>query len=144
MIKVVELNNIEVLAEMAIRLWQDSSLEELLEDFEKSLSNSNMRFFIKYVNDMPIGFAQCSLRFDYVEGTQSTPVGYLEGIYIEKEYRNKGYARELMSACEDWAREKGCREFASDCQLDNIESLRFHLATGFKETNRIICFTKNI
>lgn len=36
----------------------------------------------------------------------------------------------------------GCREFASDCELTNEESLRFHLGTGFTEANRIICFTK--
>ena len=36
---------------------------------------------------MPIGFAQCTLRNDYVEGSSSSPVGYLEGIYVKDEYR---------------------------------------------------------
>lgn len=48
----------------------------------------------------------------------------------------------LLAACEQWAREKGCQEFASDCELDNRESLRFHLALGFAEANRIVCFRK--
>ena len=39
---------------------------------------------------------------------------------------------------------KGCAEFAGDCELDNAESLRFHLAVGFEETNRIICFKKKL
>lgn len=37
---------------------------------------------------------------------------------------------------------KGCTEFASDCELDNLDSLHFHQAMGFAEANRIICFTK--
>ena len=50
----------------------------------------------------------------------------------------------LVIACENCAREQGCREFASDCELDNADSLRFHLASGFEEANRIICFTKKL
>ena len=90
------------------------------------------------------GFAQCQLRRDYVEGTESSPVGYLEGIYVEENCRRRGLAAALLAACEDWARTKGCREFASDCELTNSQSLRFHLALGFEEANRIICFTKKL
>ena len=43
---------------------------------------------------------------------------------------------------QEWAKEKGCREFASDCELTNTDSLKFHLSLGFQEANRIICFTK--
>lgn len=61
-----------------------------------------------------------------------------------EEYRHKGYAAQLLAECEKWAREKGCREFASDCELDNADSLNFHLEMGLKETNRIICFKKEL
>jgi aminoglycoside 6'-N-acetyltransferase I len=71
-------------------------------------------------------------------------VGYLEGIYVAENCRGRGYARELLAACEIWAKEKGCREFASDCELNNTQSLNFHLKLGFSEANRIICFTKNL
>ena len=93
---------------------------------------------------MPVGFAQCQLRHDYVEGTESSPVGYLEGIYVAEEYRKHGIARELLSVCETWAKGKGCAEFASDCELENTQSLQFHLNVGFEEANRIICFTKKL
>lgn len=46
------------------------------------------------------------------------------------------------SGGEDWARQQGCRELASDCELHNSDSLRFRLASGFTEANRIICFVK--
>lgn len=38
----------------------------------------------------------------------------------------------------------GGLEFASDCELDNEDSLKFHLKMGFVEANRIICFTKRL
>ena len=92
----------------------------------------------------PRAFAQCGLRYDYVEGTDSSPVGYLEGVFVSEGYRRRGYAAELISQCEAWAKEKGCREFASDCELANHESLEFHMAVGFEEVNRVICFRKEL
>lgn len=46
--------------------------------------------------------------------------------------------------CEQWAKQKGCSEFASDCELNNKESFAMHLKLGFSEANKIICFTKKL
>ena len=91
-----------------------------------------------------VAFAHCSLRFDYVEGTSSSPVGYLEGIYVEPDFRKQDIAKQLVNTCENWAKEKGCMEFASDCDLPNEDSYKFHLKIGFKEANRNIHFTKEL
>jgi len=61
-----------------------------------------------------------------------------------KEYKKRGYAKELLGECQNWAKDQGCLEFASDCELDNEDSLKFHLKMGFAEANRIICFTKRL
>ena len=134
----------QILAELAAQLWSGHSLAELRDEFEWHTEDPDAACFIKYVGDNPIGFAQCQLRRDYVEGTNSSPVGYLEGILIMEKYRHQGYAKELLSCCEEWALNKNCTEFASDCEIDNFDSLRFHLATGFEEAGRIICFKKLI
>lgn len=133
-----------ILAEMAVRMWDSHTACELEKEFTETLKDEKTAFFIKYVNHNHVGFAQCGLRCDYVEGTETSPVGYLEGIFVLPDYRNNGYAKELLSACEMWAKRMGCTEFASDCELDNIGSFKFHLAMGFDEANRIICFTKKI
>ena len=91
-----------------------------------------------------IGVALCSLRHDYVEGCETSPVGYLEGVSVKETCRNRGVARRLVEECENWAREKGYRKFASDCELSNTASLSFHLQLGFREQNRIICFKKDL
>ena len=144
MIKRARIEDAEALAGLAIQMWTDQVLEDLTEEFRQLVMNDDAVCFIKYVDDKPIAFAQCQLRHDYVEGTKSSPVGYLEGIYVSEGYRKKGYAAELLSECEKWAKKKGCSEFASDCELDNADSLRFHMAHGFEEANRIICFRKDI
>lgn len=144
MIKSGEEKDALVLAELAVQMWESASVGELAEEMAELMAGEDARFFIKYEQEIPVGFAQCQLRHDYVEGTESSPVGYLEGIFVRADYRHRGYAGELLRECEKWAREKGCREFASDCELVNEDSRRFHMAMGFSEANRIICFTKEL
>lgn len=144
MIKMGRQEDISLLAELAALLWEQDSLQELEEDLAGIMAKEDACFFLYYEQEIPVGFAQCQLRHDYVEGTQASPVGYLEGVFVREEFRRRGYAGELLRACERWAADKGCREFASDCELDNEDSRRFHMAMGFCEANRIICFTKEL
>jgi len=144
MVRIAINGDSRVLAEMAVQMWDSHTVDELETEFVETLNDKQSEFFIKYVNDLPVGFAQCGLRTDYVEGTESSPVGYLEGIFVKEEYRKNGYAKELLFACEIWAKEIGCSEFASDCEIDNIDSFKFHMAMGFDEANRIICFKKRL
>ena len=144
MIRKAESKDLYTLSELACQLWPDHTVEEMRSEFADMIAKPDAAFFLAYADETAVGFAQCQLRYDYVEGTDSSPVGYLEGIYVADEYRQQGFARELLSACEGWAKEKGCTEFASDCELANTQSLQFHLNVGFEEANRIICFTKKL
>ena len=104
--------DLSTLSNFAVELFGDT-LEVQTDEIKILLQSEDAHFFIYFDHDIPIGFAQVQLRYDYVEGTSSSPVGYLEGIFIEKAYRKKGYAKALLSACEAWAKGKGCTEFAS-------------------------------
>ncbi|MCR4576402.1 MAG: GNAT family N-acetyltransferase [Clostridiales bacterium] len=141
-IRKAETAEAEALAALAAQLWEDDDPEELLNGFRGLLLRDDAACFILFASGRPKAFAQCQLRHDYVEGTESSPVGYLEGIFVSEEYRKQGCAARLLAECENWATQKGCSEFASDCELDNRDSLKFHLAMGFEEANRIICFRK--
>ncbi len=133
-----------IAAELACELWPDHSPEEMTEEFEALLSTDDAAVFLYTKNGKPAGFAQCQLRHDYVEGTGTSPVGYLEGVYVKEAYRKQGIGRELVSACERWAKEQGCTEFASDCELMNETGQAFHRAIGFEEANRIVAYVRKI
>lgn len=144
MIRTASKDDVRIIADLAVLMWNDNSVDDLANEFSELLDRDDAQIFLKYENDIPVGFAQCQLRHDYVEGTETTPVGYLEGIFIMENYRNRGYAKALLKECEMWAKNKGCKEFASDCEIDNDSSFRFHMAMNFTEANRIICFTKEL
>lgn len=144
MIREATVQDAQLLASLAMNVWKESSLKELVAEFKQMTKSNEAVAFLLLKNEQAVGFAQCQLRHDYVEGTDMSPVGYLEGIFVEQEFRHKGYASELVLKCEEWAKTKGCLQIASDCELDNIDSLAFHLKVGFTEANRIICFTKQL
>lgn len=92
---------------------------------------------------LAIGFAEVSIR-SAAEGCDSGWIAYLEGWYVDPRSRQQGGGRALVRAAEAWAQSQGCREFASDAQLDNIGSALAHAALGFTEVERIRCFRKTL
>ena len=89
-----------------------------------------------------VGFVEASMRVDYVNGTESSPVAFLEGLYVVPERRRAGVARALVEAVVEWARGAGCRELASDSLLENPAAHAAHRALGFEETERVVYFRR--
>ncbi len=89
-----------------------------------------------------MGFAEASIRRDHVNGCETSPAGFLEGIYVTENARRQGVARQMAAAVADWAREHGCRELASDAAIDNDASHRMHEALRFSETQRVVYFRR--
>lgn len=143
-IRRAEAADLDKVTALALELWPDHECDELWQEMADIMSGPEAAFFLLESDGQAKGFAQCQLRHDYVEGTETSPVGYLEGIYVSPELRGRGGAKALLKACEQWAASWGCTEFASDCELDNTGSLAFHLSMGFEEASRNIHFAKKI
>ncbi|KIT17812.1 Aminoglycoside N(6')-acetyltransferase type 1 [Jannaschia aquimarina] len=88
----------------------------------------------------PFAFSEATLRRDHVNGCETSPVAFLEGIYVAPDHRREGVGALLLDAVRAWARERGCTELASDAHIDNIASHAFHRTLGFEETVRVVCF----
>ncbi len=141
-IRMAAREDMNTVASLACRLWPRHTREEMLEEHTALQGDGRNAFFLAWVDGAAAGWAHVSLRHDYVEGTDHSPVGFLEAIYVEPECRRQGVARALLAVCEEWAAAQGCLEFASDCELTNEQSQRFHRGVGFTEVNRIVCFVK--
>ena len=92
-------------------LWPEMTEEENLRETEAMLADDS-RFFVRIAldaKDRATGFAEASLRRDYVNGCATSPVVFLEGIYVELRARRRGVARALVDAVEGWGREMGFR-----------------------------------
>jgi len=129
---------------MRVALWPECEREASAEEITDVLEGGRQAAFLAIDEEgAAIGFVEVSTR-DYVEGCSSSPVGYVEGIYVRPEYRGAGVGRALIRAAEAWARERGCVEMGSDTRLDDTRSISFHEALGFRETDRQIVFLKDV
>ena len=81
---------------------------------------------------------------NYAEGCASSPVAYIEGWYIDADLRRQRFGVALVRVAEQWAREQGLTEIASDVEIDNDVSIQAHRALGYKEEVRIVCFRKGL
>jgi len=125
-------------------LWPDCLRDEHLAEMRSALElpDKYAQFLAYGADGRAAGFVEASLRTDYVNGTNSSPVAFLEGLYVAPAYRRQGVGRLLVAAVASWARERGCSELASDAPLDNAVSHAMHAALGFEETERVVYFRK--
>ena len=130
--------------DMRLALWADATADEHRAYMAISLAQPERYLQLMMYDErrQPLGFIEGSIRSDYVNGTESSPVGFVEGVYVAPASRRKGVARQLYDAIGNWARARGCRELASDALIDNELSQRAHRALGFRETERVVYFTR--
>ncbi len=126
-------------------LWDESSeaehhaeMTDIFEHIETQLV-----LVVEISNGHLAGFLEASIR-PFVEDCHSEQVGYLEGWFVEPVFRKHGIGRQLVKSAENWAREKGCEEMASDSEIGNDLSLKAHLKLGYEETSRLVHLRKDL
>jgi len=125
-------------------LWPEAPLDYLNLDLDKLLADSDTEIFVASDSQgQLIGFLEAGLR-DYGEGCDTSPVGYIEAWYVDPHVRGEKLGKELVQTAEQWAREKGCTEMASDTWLENEASIAAHKKLGYYEVERLVHFVKRL
>jgi aminoglycoside 6'-N-acetyltransferase I len=117
-----------------------SEIDAFLQGGEVQATDLSAVFVSETVSGQRTGFLELFVR-NYAEGCVG-PTPYVEGWYVEPAVRGSGVGRALVGAAEEWARQHGFSELASDTQLENEASQRAHEALGFEEVERIVHFRK--
>ncbi len=127
---------------MRAALWPDASAEEHGAEIDGIMARDDLVCFIASDADAAVGFAEAAIRRDPVNGCDTSPVGFLEGIYVAPDHRRAGVARALLTAVERWAAAKGCVELGSDSEEANADGHAFHLGASFAERERVVFYRK--
>jgi aminoglycoside 6'-N-acetyltransferase I len=136
--------DIEVWAALRHQLWPELDVEGHRAEILEALMEPDrlVAFFCLDSAGRSVGLAEASIRSDYVNGSDTSPVAFLEGIIVDPAVRRQGAAALLVTAVGDWGRGQGLTELASDAELHNTVSHAMHAALGFEETERVVYFRR--
>jgi aminoglycoside 6'-N-acetyltransferase I len=141
------LSDAAAVGEMCFALWPDGPAAEHQREFEEKTQSGRsgtlpVAYFVAADDGALLGFVEVGLR-SHAEGCDAERLaGYVEGLFVCEPLRKSGVGAALMSAAENWAREQGCREIASDAHPENHVSLDVHKALGYEEVERSVNFRK--
>lgn len=144
-----DLNQLACLLEA---LWPDASAQEHAQEIRLILagqtalvSSMPLTLFVAEGSDEALlGFVEVALR-SHADGCNPLqPVGFIEGWYVAEDHRHRGVGRRLLAKAEDWARNHGCVEMASDALIDNELSQRAHGALGYEVVDRCVHYRKRL
>lgn len=129
---------------MSLALFSNQNHDEAAAGMREFLAREDAAVFIAVRSDgTPCGYVEVGAR-PYADGCDTSPVGYIEAWYVDPDERRLGHGRALLAAAEQWGRERGYREMASDTQLHNEVSRQAHERAGYREVDRIIQFRKEL
>lgn len=135
------------LASAFFALWPNATIEEHDAELARILNGepvTTLPLEILVADDEGevVGFCEVDLR-SHADGCDpARPVAYIEGWYVAPHRRGQGVGRALVAAAQDWGREHGCTEIASDTWIDNEPSQRAHAALGFLVVDRCVHYRK--
>ncbi len=126
-------------------LWDEASKEEHHAEMSDILQHPDSQLILVADDEdgKLVGFLEASIR-PFVEDCHSENVGYLEGWYVESNYRRFGVGKLLVQNAESWAKSHGCEEMASDSEIGNDLSVAAHSKVGYTETSRLIHWRKEL
>ena len=129
---------------MRLALGSDHTVEVFLAETDSMLADPMQPVFVVVRENGKLGgFLEAGMR-KYAEGCKTSPVGYIEGWYVDEDLRGQGLGAALVGAAEAWAREQGLTDMASDTWLDNEGSIRAHVKLGYDEVERAVHFAKKL
>jgi aminoglycoside 6'-N-acetyltransferase I len=124
---------------MRKKLWPECPEEKHQEEIASILDNkaiadevSTAAFVYERKPGRLGGFIEVSIKLE-IEGFETSPIGYIEGWYIDADIRNQGIGKLLVERFEEWARCNGFSEVGSDSELDNSVSIAIHRRLGYRD-----------
>ena len=141
---IADTTNLKELVGLSVLLFPEESFDVMFDLYKNVLEKENELALLYEKGRMYAGYMHLSIRNDYVNGTNTSPVVFVEAVCVLPEYRKCGVGKTFVEYAELYAKRKGIIQIASDCFIDNSLSEIFHKSCGFVEKERVICFVKDV
>tara|TARA_B100000315_G_scaffold118277_1_gene108410 strand:- start:1329 stop:2129 length:801 start_codon:yes stop_codon:yes gene_type:complete len=108
--------------------WRDKTL--------RSLSSEKSLILAVYTKvEKPVGFLTVQLKWlpEIYESSNSQMVGFVDNLYIDKDFRGQGLAEKLYSVAKIWFKQKNVKSVELQVIVNNKSGRNFWSKLGFKE-----------
>ncbi|HEY5560612.1 MAG TPA: GNAT family N-acetyltransferase [Clostridiaceae bacterium] len=147
MIKVASINDIKLICEFKLRLFEESGHIKLLhedvrniveKEYIKMYSEQKAIHFFEEVDGKIISCAGAFIKSDIPYCFFETPFyGFIGDVYTLPEYRKNGYATKLTNESITWLRNKGVKNISL---LATEQARNIYSKIGFKSTDDMKLF----
>jgi GNAT superfamily N-acetyltransferase len=105
-------------------------------EFEKMFNDSEKNIIVVEDNNIIVGFIEFVIR------DKKTKSLWIDELFVNSDYRRKGYGKALMDYVDQFAKENNCQRVEFNCWKFNDNAIKFYNKLGYLE-QRII-YEKNI
>lgn len=123
-------------------LYPEYESKELMREIEAIYFNKNvdgeLDYFVCVVEKIDTGlFGMCEISLRETDPNfEKGPVGYVESLYVDSEFRMKGLATGMLNEGEKWVKSNACREFWTDTEDKYDAALLCYERFGFSVVKR--------
>ena len=103
-------------------------LNEAITAYEKAIS-SGVTYFVADIGGKIVGSCYIALIPNITR--QCRPIGFVENVVVDSDYRRRGVGRKLMNAATEYAKEQNCYKVTLQSGVKREEAHKFYESVGF-------------
>jgi GNAT superfamily N-acetyltransferase len=145
LIRESQLSDLKAIIDLKILMFEDANLIHLLHENAKEIventylelqSQNKMKHFVIEINDEIIGMAGAFIKDEIPYCFYKTPFyGFIGDVYIKRDFRRKGYAKQLTGKVIEWLKSKDVKIIKL---LATPEAKEIYKQFEFKDTIEMI------
>lgn len=132
-------SDVEHVLPLLEQLWPDAQLDDvaLRAAFKQALSSELGRCLCATIRGKMVGFCTLNVRWSL---WQQAPLGHVDELVVDQDYRGKGIGTRLLRRIEAVARQMGCHRIELDSAFHRQSAHAFYERLGY--TKRAFVFSK--
>jgi len=121
--------------------WPGTEVQEeaFRDAFERGLASPRQRYLCAEMDSRIVGFGSLTLRNSL---RQEGPVGHVDELIVDRDYRCRGVSTVLMQRIEELAIKIGCSRLELDCDFHHKDAHAFYQQRRFER--RALLFSKQL
>ncbi|MBN2388738.1 MAG: GNAT family N-acetyltransferase [Anaerolineales bacterium] len=131
-------SDVPALTDLCTQLGYPSTPEQVTHRLTEILPRPDHIVFVAEIAGKPVGWAHVNL----VPVMVLDRLAELAGLVVDKNCRRSGVGRALLSAAEDWARQRGCAELWLRSNVIRTQAHQFYESLGYQRIKSQFTFVK--